>query len=355
MKDKMVPKLLIMVSLTALTFGCNVVYAIPNIHARSIALKFLEDVIGVDMANFHVISFTASTARMPNSPHYQTDIKVVIANTTSQFEAFMTLVDAKMWTYSLQGEFRNNNLIFWDSLKVANKSLASYQKFVGASNYNRFIGMLSKAIEAKNQHTEDEEVVLNISYTENCFTQSDYMESTVIRFTRKVNGYRLPGDYFMLSVSKDGLLTHIVDNTIFYVATSVINVTMEQAINKALSYAEVYARPYGQKVVAVNATLEFSRDVGCTRGDNFAMYPQWTVWVTLDKVNEENVYAYAVMIWADNGEVYHHSPQGFYKSSSGNAGANSLWLVAAIVVIVALFPALTTYAKYKARARRSSK
>jgi len=355
MKDKMVSTLL-MGFLAVLMFGCSVVYAIPSIDVKATSLKFLEDVVGFDRMSYYVVSFNASTARMPNSPHYQTDIKVVIDNTTNQFEAYITLIDTKMWAYRLQGEFRDNNLNVWDCLRIANKSLTSYQKFVGASDYNRLIGMLSKAIEEKNQHIEDEEFALNISYTENCSTQYDYSENAVIRFARKVNGYRLPGDYFAMSISKDGLLTRIVDNTIFYVATTAINVTMEQAISKALPYADAYARPHGQKVVAVNATLEFSRDVGCARGDNFAIYPQWTVWITFDKANEENVFAYAVMIWADNGEVYHYSPQGFYNPPSGSVSANSPWqFVAATVAIVILFPALTTYAKHKARTRRSSK
>lgn len=354
MKNKMVP-ILLMVFLIAVIFGYNVIYAIPSIDeakAKAIALKFLEDVVGVDMVNYHVVSFNAFTARMPISPHYQTDIKVVIANTTNQFEALITVVDAKMWAYSLHGEFRDSNLTLWDRLKVANKSLASYQKFVGTLDYSRLIEMLSTAIEAENQCIEDEEFALNISYTEDCSTLYGYMENTVIRFTRKVNGYRLPGDYFVMSVSKDGLLTHIVDNTIFYVATTVVNVSMEQAISKALPYAEAYAHSHGQKVNAVNATFEFVRDLGCVRGDNFAIYPQWRVWITFDKVNEEYVSEYAVMIWADNGDVYHYGPQAL-PSYEGSANLGSSWqLVAVTVAIVILFPALITCVKYRARTRR---
>ncbi|MBX5320388.1 MAG: hypothetical protein QHH12_04625 [Candidatus Bathyarchaeota archaeon] len=346
MKEKMVSMLLIGF-LTALIFSCSVVYAIPSINAKVMTLKFLEDVVGVNMANYQVVSFNASTARMPDSPHYQTNIKVMISNATNQLEALITLVDAKMWTYSLQGEFRNSNLTLWDRLKVAYKSLASYQKFVGTLDYNRMLGVLSTAMETKNQQIEDEEFALNIQYTENCSTLYDYMESTVIRFARKVNGYKLPGDYFVMSFSKDGWLTRIVDNTIFYVATTVVNVSMEQAISKALPYAETYARSHGQKVNAVNATFEFTRDIGCVRGDNFAIYPQWKVWITFDKANEENVFGYAVMIWADNGEVYHHGPQGYRNPpASESVDSHLLWLVAVTAII---FPVSVAY---MVRARR---
>ncbi|MEM3700766.1 MAG: hypothetical protein QXL57_07900 [Candidatus Bathyarchaeia archaeon] len=248
-------------------------------------------------------------------------------------------------------------MTLWDYLKVANKSLTSYQKFVGTLDYNRLIGMLSTAIETKNQRIEDEEFALNISYTENCSTLYDYMENTVISFARKVNGYRLPGDYFMMSFSKNGWLTRIVDNTIFYVATTVVNVSMEQAISQALPYAEAYAHSHGQKVKDINAVFEFVRDLGCVRGDNFAIYPQWKVWITFDKVNEENVFGYAVMIWADNGEVYHHGPEGFYSpSSERNVDSYLLWqLMVAAAAMIILFPTLITWIKYRVRARRKNK
>jgi hypothetical protein len=223
--------------------------------------------------------------------------------------------------------------------------------FVGALDYNRLIGMLSTAIETKNQHIEDEEFALNISYTENCSTLYDYMENTVIRFARKVNGYRLPGDYFVMSFSKDGWLTRIVDNTIFYVATTVVNVSMEQAISKALPYAEAYAHSHGQKVKDVNATFGFTRDIGCRRGDDWAMYPRWMVWITFDKTTEEHVFAYAVFIWADNGEVYHYGPQGYRipPSSEGSVDSHLLWLVAATAII---FPVSVAY---RVRARRKKR
>ncbi|MEM3700765.1 MAG: hypothetical protein QXL57_07895 [Candidatus Bathyarchaeia archaeon] len=81
--------------LAALIFSCNIAYAVPSIDAKAMTLKFLEDVVGVNTVNWQVVSFNTSTARMPNSPHYQTNIKVVIANTTNQFEVLITVVDTE--------------------------------------------------------------------------------------------------------------------------------------------------------------------------------------------------------------------------------------------------------------------
>ncbi|MEZ0394261.1 MAG: hypothetical protein ABWK00_04375 [Desulfurococcaceae archaeon] len=288
-------------------FSSCVVYATPSIDVEAISLKFLEDVVGFDMTNYHVVSFDASTVGLPGLPHHQTDIKVVIEDTTNKnrFEALIVLLDGKIWAYWLSGKFGDSNLSVWDHLKIASRSLASYKKLVGASeDFNRLIGMLLKAIEKKKQHIEDEGFALDIEHNELVIERSTY-----IYFARKVNDYRF--SYFVMAISKDGLPTYIADHSMYRVATT-INITREQAISKALPYAEAYARLHGQKIVAVNATLEFIRDLSGVRGDGFTIYPQWRVWITFDKVNEENVFAYAVWISADNGEVYRHGPQGLY-------------------------------------------
>ncbi|MEM2972436.1 MAG: hypothetical protein QW270_08485 [Candidatus Bathyarchaeia archaeon] len=325
------------------------VYATSSSAIEQMVLKFLGDVAGIDINNYEIISLTTSASKMLNLPHYQTDIKVVIANADAQFEVIITLIDEKMWIYNLYGEFKEDALTFRDCLTVTYNRLASYQMFAG-SLYGKFAEMLLKAISEEKTKVEVEEFTLNVSYM-----PTNYRENVVIRYTRKISGYEFPGDYFVVSVSKNGLLTHILDNTLYYVATTDVNVSIDEAISKALPYAEEYASQHGQEITAVDATFELTKDIGCVRGDNFAIYPQWSVWITFDKVNEENIFGYVVMIWADNGEVYHYEPQGFYNPSPKKSpSANFLWQLAVVITAtIILFPALTTYARY--RTRRSNK
>ncbi|MEM3774780.1 MAG: hypothetical protein QXX92_07280 [Candidatus Bathyarchaeia archaeon] len=343
--------LTILVSLlVTLSCGCFSASATPNSVAEQMVLKFLGNIVGMDMSRCSILSSNASTARMPNSPHYQTNIKIVIDSSGAQFEAAVTLVDGKIWTYHLYGEFKEGNLTLRDCLNVANKSLTSYQTFIGKS-YGELLNMLTEAISEEKTEVKAGDFTLNVSYI-----PTNYREAAIVRYVRMINGYSFPGDYFVISVSKDGLLTTIIDNTIFYVATTDVKISESEAINKALPYAEKYANQHGQKITTVNATFEFARDVGSVRGDNFAIYPQWRVWFTFDKTNEENVYAYAVLIWADSGEIYNSGPQGFYNASlNGDANASSLWQIVAVLAIFTLFPALTISVRYKVKARRKNR
>jgi hypothetical protein len=142
----------------------------------------------------------------------------------------------------------------------------------------------------------------------------------------------------------------------YYVATTNVTVTEQEAISMATPYATDYAGQYGQAITATNATFDYARDVGCVRGDNFAIYPRWTVSFTFDKVNNESVSGYTVAIWADNGQVYYDEPQGSYLPSQNGTGTTASWLIVAFgVTLIVLFLAVATSVKRKTRNRRNQK
>jgi hypothetical protein len=138
----------------------------------------------------------------------------------------------------------------------------------------------------------------------------------------------------------------------YYVTTTAVNVSEEEAIAMAVPYATVYANLHGRTILFTNATFDFARDIGCVRGDDFAIYPRWTVSFTFDIVNNESVYGYAVALWADNGQVYYNTSQGFYAPS---ANASSWQMIAIVVGLFVLFPITTTYITHKIRTGRGRK
>lgn len=332
------------------SFSNGVAYAVSGSDAEGFALKFLEDVAGIDV-RYNGLSFSRGS------------IRGVVDINNAQFEFCIDLVKGKVWFYTLQcappssfiHAFGESNLTVYDCLTIANKSIEQYQKLVDASYGDRPVKMLSAAIEAKNLTVEDEDSSLKISYSEKCSTQLDYERYVMLHYIHymNLNGYRLPVDDFVMGISKNGLLTYLSDGSIYYVATTDVNVSKEQAINLALSYAEEYAREHGQQITDINATFQFSRDHFGVRGDDHALYPDWQVWINFDMLNEEYCFAYAVSIWADNGEVHFNCPQGIAGSPSVNA--NSLWLLAVgAVAAFILFPISIAYThdKYKAWMRK---
>lgn len=324
-------------------------YAVSGFDMMEFAPKFFKDVAEIDVEGYYI--FVCSDTYISG--------ELIIKN--DRFNVFIELRNGKVWFYALGKLYGvlEGNLTVYDCLAIASRRLRLYQKFFDALYCDRFVEMLSAAIKAKNLTVEDEDFSLDISYRENCSTRLDYERYVMLHYIPKLNGYTLPGGGFVMSISKNGLLTFLCDASMDYVATTEVNVTEEQAINLALPYAEAYAREHGQRIIEVNATFGFARDTDCVRGDILAMYPRWSVWITFDKINEENVFAYAVLIWADNGEAYYHCPQGDYgPPPKGSLSANPLWLLAAATVaVVILFPVLGTYAhaKHKARKRDGNK
>jgi hypothetical protein len=318
---------------------------------EKLASKFLG-ITGVNMNTCSISSFDESTSRMPNSPHYLTVMKAEISGNNTQFEVLMSLVDGKIWSYSLSGNFSTGQLNASANLIRANNSLKAYQAFSNASYCSKFVELLSTVMQTQNSSAENEDFALKISNS----ISADHNEYTTIHYSRKVKGYTLQGDCFAISMSKNGLLSSLLDNMMYYVATTDVNVSEEEATALATPYATVYANLHGQTIAATNATFNFARDVSCVRGDNFAIYPRWIVSFTFDKVNNESVSGYAVAVWADNGQVYYNEPQGSYLPSNIGLDANASWQIVAIATtLFVLFPIATTYVKHKARTGRSRK
>jgi hypothetical protein len=300
--------------------------------------------------NCSISSFSESTSG------YLTAMTAKINADNAQYNVLITLENGKFFSYSLSGSnFGTGELDRNTYLITAENVLKGYQTFLNASYCSEFEELLSIAMQTQSSSVENHDFALNQDFVLKISNGASAGQTwcTYVEYSRRVEGYPVLGDCFALVISKNGLLTTLMDNMMLYhVATTDVNVTEEQAIAMATPYATGYAQQSGQTIVVTNATIDFERDIGGLRGDNFAMYPTWTVYFTYDKTDKDGVDGYAVAIWADNGQVYYNAPQGWFGSSSNTAlSANtSNWQIVALAAgLFVLFPIATTYVKRRAR------
>lgn len=324
-------------------FSANGVYAFQD-PAEDLAFKFLERVARINAEkNYSMISFNTSTGKIPNSQHFQTTIRVVFSDGQNKFETLTTLIKERFWMYflyPLSWEDSENELTLEDCLIIANQAVEEYRVNFDAEHCGIFAQMLSTAIQTQSLIVEDNNYLLKINCTESCSTQWEKFHYAQIQLFEKINGqFVTPFRAVYISVSKNGLVTEFVDNLgVYNVVTTNINVSQQEAINIATPYIKAYAQKHQQEITTINAKCEFIKDISGCRGESFAIYPQWHIMAMFDKTNEEGIFGYSVMIWADNGKVYHHEPQGCYLSEK-KATFSFSWepiLVAAIALAIGL-------------------
>jgi len=341
-----------MVFAIALLFGATITYSTSGVNAKSIALDLLEHIVGITDC-YTIFSFNVSTAPIPLSGHVQTIVRIVFSDNSSKFAALVTFIDGEFWMYTLNllsGDLKGIEQSLDNCLTTVNSTIHRYQTYFNASYCSEFARMVSIALQTKNLTIEDDNALLKIRYAENSFPP---LEQTQVHCFYKINGkFITPFRSVQLSISKNGLVTRLFDSMRLYrVATTEIKVSTEEAIDLAMPYIHAYAQEHQQKVKDINATLEYVSDITSNRGDRFAIYPQWNVFATFDKTNEEGVFGYSILIWADSGQVYHHDPQGSFQDARSN-NVYLFWLLATVIAAVVILPSISAYTLNRAKTRR---
>jgi len=334
------------------------VYALPD-PVEASALKFLERVARITPEeNYFAISLDKSSGRVPDSQHFQTSIKVVFSDGLNKFETLTTFVKERFWMYCLYplSYDYENELTLEDCLIIANQSIIEYGANFNAKYCDTFAQMLSIALQTQSLIVENNNYLLKIKSTESCSTIWEKTHCVQIQLFEKINEqFVTPFRSIYISISKSGLVTEFVDHLgVYTVATTSINVSEQEAINIATSYIKAYAQKHQQEIKEINAKCEFIKDISCSRGDSFIIYPHWHIMAMFDKTNEENVCGYSVMIWADNGKVYHHGPQGYYLPKEKNDIASSLMLLLLATITVSFLGAGLLYARLTKTRRKKN-
>jgi hypothetical protein len=337
-------------------YGYDLVYAETGVTEKQKALSFLTQVVGINSSSYNVLSSSVYKFKIPDSGHYQTDVSIAVKSNNCTFNVLITFIDGKLWTYDLDsGSIRLvGKETLADSLFVAKGTIEGYRGLFNAAYCSELEGMISTALQNRTLTVENNASILKASYVENCSTPLDYKRCTDLQWFKKIKNQFTDGSQSIsMSVSKNGLLTLFVDNlAIFYLASTDIRISEEEALNITMPYAEAYSAEHGQKIVFANATLEWDRDLNSSRGDDFAIYPRWLVSVTFDNANDEGVSTYGASIWADNGQIASQGPQMFFgahavtSTGSDNVG---LWLIFAAIGAFPAFICLATYLKRRSK------
>jgi hypothetical protein len=310
---------------------------------RETVLSFLKNVIG--FSNCETVSFESSTFRMPDSRHYQTVVKIVIALNGTNFEILTTFVDNRFYTYdidSLPNQF-DGNKSFGDCLVEATRAVKRYAQVLNLAYCTDFADMIPMDPQNQSLIVENSQAILKASFASECSNYSDCKKYADLRWDRKISNHFVSKALsFCLKLSKRGFVTTLVDNlALYHVASTNIAVTKEEAISIARSCAESYANAHGQVITCTNASIQWLRDMDSSRGDDFAMYPVWGVMISFDKTNDEYVCGYEVGIWADTGTLWHQQPKGVSFSSGVQGSMHTGWpVLGAVVFLVLILPAL---------------
>ena len=378
--SKCIVCLLVFTSVFVLDLGG--VYASREVDAEEFAFKFLEQVAGIDLDSVKVASFSASSSRIvvfegDDRPRKSDFINVVFENGSNRFKASINLIDGRIWSYKLcllSGNLGPDKLGFDDCLRVAYNAIEDYRMLSNASYCVEFAQLVltvlkneSLTIDLNNPSPTNEEpsffrglILLARVDGEMGSLEIIYdKESSTVTFIwfEKIKGRWITiWRSINLRVSlKTGLVTSLGDSMMHYeVATTDVNVSEEEAIKIAMPYIQAYARKNLLLIKKIEATFSFETDSSLDRRQDrngfYLIYPRWSVTATFDRVTPQNVFAYTVMIWADNGKVYHHGPQGYFSPDGGN-NIYQLWpLSFVLATFIIIFTSLRIRKKHLAKA-----
>jgi hypothetical protein len=302
--------------------------------ARSEASNFLEHVAGFNIKDVNVISFNVSTPEMLGSKKPQTVINGLFSYDSVNYTLAIILVEGKVWYYQinpLSAIPKNAQISENSCLGVAGSAIQGCQAYFNANHLSGFVEMLPTTLETREVVVDSGDKMLNISHTVDSANQLEYAK---FRWFKKVDGYTIPQMSTTITISKMGLMCSFVDNLGLYeVTTSQVTVSKEEAIAIAMPYFEDNAID-SDAVEIVEATFEYAADTSSLRGDRLTVYPQWKIFAGLDRGNENSARLYSVLLWADTGEVYNHSAQGYFDNDSEQPTSTSQMSLAIVTVAI---------------------
>jgi hypothetical protein len=320
--------------------GHSVGSSTSTINLQSVALQFLEQVAGFNASNYQINVSTPSEPqgmlRAQISPHFQNFVTANITNGKAESVAHLNFIDGKFWLYQLDssswGNFGTNELSFDDLLNTLIKVVNGYQAFFNASYCSDFAQLASSALQTQKLSVEDRDFSLQIQRGSSALPRGIYATCY-----SKIDGENTSNFRSMqVGISKTGVATDIVDGMmIYYVATTNITVSEQQALAIAEPYIQAFANKNQQQIKTQNITFKYERDGTEERGDTFAIYPEWVIQAFYDRWSKDNAYGYTVVIWADNGSFAVNEPdEGWPPMTNGNVGLLFLLIPALIIIFV---------------------
>lgn len=207
-----------------------------------------------------------------------------------------------VWSYHLKKNSTLPDKSVEECLEIAKNSVKAYGELFNFSLCDLFASMVPSTFQG-NTTIEKERMGLRIEATQEDF----HFRWGYYRF----GNYTIEGVPTVIEINmyKNGLITYFgYDDR--YVASWDVNISKEQALAIARSYAEEYAQNHSRTIVSEEIRLVLSIGRG---NDSNACYPCWVVRFHFDEIipldSHTGVWGYEVYIWADTGEIFNNSPQ----------------------------------------------
>jgi hypothetical protein len=268
----------------------------------------------------------------------------------------MTFIGEKIWNYRLRPLSTTAddsvNVSPNDCMIIAKNAINNYGDVFNAAYCLDFAQMVPTSLQTQNFTIDKNNISIEITYYDSA-NQPEYVK---VQWYEKADGNKLAFMSTSIVIAKNGLVISLIDNLAIYdVATTQVNVSEEQAIDTAMPYIEAYAKENNRVTTSVNAVFFYSVDSISVRGNNRLIYPQWTVSAGFDNSNKSGVYGYAVMLWADNGEVFHYVPVEVLRPITQNSPPYiPIMIMFAITVALALLSIILNSTLSRTKSQRKN-
>ncbi|MCW4047876.1 MAG: hypothetical protein NWE99_10035 [Candidatus Bathyarchaeota archaeon] len=323
-----------------------------NSQAQQIFATFMNKVAGVNMADYNIASFTASTSQVPWSKEQQTCISAVISNSQGSLSVAIILIEGKVRFYDLSllsGSLGWSQLYCSDLMTATKKAIDNYQIYFNASYCSGFDQLIPAIIQSQNLTITENDKSLNVRILCDSASQLQYV---TLEWCQSTNGLNVPMQSVQAKFSKTGILTSFADTLGLYkIATVNSVISEEQAINIAMPYINAYATQNNRQIRTVKAIFAYTNDFNGNKGDCFLIYPIWAVSAEFDgSIN--GVSGYCVSIWGDSGQVEGDGAQGNYQAvPTSQASENELLIIIGLIAPLAAIACV----RYETRNRRWTK
>jgi len=340
-------------------YGHSVECSTSTTNLQSIALQFLQQVAGFNTSDYQINASSPSEPRgtwgAQITPHFENFVKANISNSRGESEAYLNFMDGTFWFYQLDSSswdnFGTNELSFNDLLKTLIKVVNGYHAFFNTSYCSDFAQLAFSALQTQKLSVENRDFSLQIQRG----TSAPLSNGIYATCYSKIDGENTSNFRSMqVGISKTGVATWISDGMmIYYVATTNVTVSEEQALAIAEPYIQAFAKKNQREVTAVSTAFRYEKDGIEERGDTLAIYPEWTIYASYNQVSVYNtseayLFGYSVVIWADNGGFAVNEPDyGWPPTTNGNVGLLFLLIPAVIIMIFVLASGLYLYNRRK--------
>lgn len=327
---------------------------------KQFARSLLERVVGVNMSEYSVLTFSVGTHKPSGSVHLVSTVTVKLNKSDEIISSSTCFSDDKFWYCDVRypEEWLVGNKTITEISAIASKTIEEFCSLPNATEYVGLEDMITPALQNQNLTFENDNMTLKITYIVNSTAWTSIPTSYIKFEWLKKPQIQLLGGFFLyhgawVTVSQSGLVTQIYDNNRVYIGSTEVNISEDEAINISTPYAEAHCTSYGLEVVSINASFEWRMDYGCKRGDDFAVYPTWRVFFYTNKLTPTQDYGYLVMLWADTGEVF---GSGAYGVAIPEDETNSIaaWLLVAMLPATVALTGLATYLKRRNKRGKSN-